>query len=53
MQEPEWDVSSAFFAHAASHIKPKGASRKSKENKENEAKREVNERWPHQIRAFS
>ncbi|KAF6731510.1 Tetratricopeptide repeat protein 31 [Oryzias melastigma] len=41
-EEPEWDVSSAFFAHAASHIKPKGASRKSKENKENEAKRETN-----------
>lgn len=42
-QEPEWDVSSAFFANAASHIKPKGSSRKSKENKENEARREVNE----------
>ncbi|XP_020565252.1 tetratricopeptide repeat protein 31 isoform X2 [Oryzias latipes] len=41
-EEPEWDVSSAFFAHAVSHIKPKGASRKSKENKENEAKRETN-----------
>lgn len=41
-QEPEWDVSSAFFANAASHIKPKGSSRKSKENKENEARREVN-----------
>lgn len=40
-QEPEWDVSSAFFANAASHIKPKGSGRKSKENKENEAKREV------------
>ncbi|XP_041802755.1 stress-induced-phosphoprotein 1 isoform X1 [Chelmon rostratus] len=35
-EEPEWDVSSAFFANAASHIKPKGSSRKSKENKENE-----------------
>lgn len=42
-QEPEWDVSSAFFANAASHIKPKGSGRKSKENKENEARREVNE----------
>ncbi|XP_020506653.1 stress-induced-phosphoprotein 1 isoform X1 [Labrus bergylta] len=42
MQEPEWDVSSAFFANAASHIKPKGSSRKSKENKENEARRETN-----------
>lgn len=41
-QEPEWDVSSAFFANAASHIRPKGSSRKSKENKENEARREVN-----------
>lgn len=40
-QEPEWDVSSAFFANAASHIRPKGSSRKSKENKENEARREV------------
>ncbi|XP_047459383.1 tetratricopeptide repeat protein 31 isoform X2 [Mugil cephalus] len=40
--EPEWDVSSAFFANAASHIKPKGSSRKSKENKENEARRETN-----------
>lgn len=43
-QEPEWDVSSAFFANAASHIRPKGSSRKSKENKENEARREVNKR---------
>lgn len=41
-EEPEWDVSSAFFANAASHIKPKGSSRKSKENKENEARRETN-----------
>ncbi|XP_041866193.1 stress-induced-phosphoprotein 1 isoform X2 [Melanotaenia boesemani] len=41
-EEPEWDVSSAFFANAASHIKPKGSRRKSKENKENEAKRETN-----------
>ncbi|XP_077438374.1 uncharacterized protein LOC144061637 isoform X2 [Vanacampus margaritifer] len=32
-EEPEWDVSSAFFANAASHIKPKGTCRKSKENK--------------------
>lgn len=43
-QEPEWDVSSAFFANAASHIRPKGSGRKSKENKENEARREVNTR---------
>nr|XP_046257565.1 hsp70-Hsp90 organizing protein isoform X4 [Scatophagus argus] len=41
-EEPEWDVSSAFFANAASHVKPKGSSRKSKENKENEARRETN-----------
>ncbi|CAI5654117.1 stress-induced-phosphoprotein 1 isoform X2 [Oreochromis niloticus] len=41
-EEPEWDVSSAFVANAASHIKPKGSSRKSKENKENEARRETN-----------
>ncbi|XP_056147957.1 uncharacterized protein zgc:123010 isoform X2 [Lampris incognitus] len=41
-EEPEWDVSSAFFANAASHIKPKGSSRRSKENKENEARREMN-----------
>ncbi|XP_069000800.1 uncharacterized protein [Embiotoca jacksoni] len=41
-EEPEWDVSSAFFANAASHIKPKGSHRKSKENKENEARRETN-----------
>ncbi|PWA26055.1 hypothetical protein CCH79_00001646, partial [Gambusia affinis] len=40
-EEPEWDVSSAFFANAASHIKPKGSSRKSKENKENEARKET------------
>lgn len=43
-QEPEWDESSAFFTNAASHIRPKGSSRKSKENKENEARREVNKR---------
>lgn len=41
-EEPEWDVSSAFFANAASHIRPKGSSRKSKENKENEARKETN-----------
>lgn len=40
-QDPEWDESSAFFANAASHIRPKGSSRRSKENKENESKREV------------
>ncbi|KAK1166538.1 hypothetical protein AOXY_G13197 [Acipenser oxyrinchus oxyrinchus] len=40
-EELEWDVNSAFVANAASHIKPKSQtkmSRKSKENKENEAK---------------
>ncbi|XP_045070094.1 hsp70-Hsp90 organizing protein 2-like isoform X2 [Coregonus clupeaformis] len=40
-EEPEWDVSSAFFANAASHIRPKGwtkPGRKSKENKENEGR---------------
>ncbi|XP_062318906.1 uncharacterized protein zgc:123010 [Osmerus eperlanus] len=40
-EEPEWDVSSAFVSNAASHIKPKGwtkPGRKSKENKENEAR---------------
>uniref|UniRef100_A0AAV2JK34 Uncharacterized protein n=1 Tax=Knipowitschia caucasica TaxID=637954 RepID=A0AAV2JK34_KNICA len=41
-EEPEWDVSSAFFANAASHIRPKVASRKSRDNKENEAKKETN-----------
>ncbi|XP_064419198.1 uncharacterized protein ZGC:123010 [Latimeria chalumnae] len=45
-EEPEWDVNSAFVANAASHIKPKTrtkSNRKSKENKENEAKtQEVN-----------
>lgn len=44
-QEPEWDVSSAFVANAASHIRPKGLSRRSKENKENEARREVSGLW--------
>ncbi|KAM9559715.1 uncharacterized protein ACWYII_015080 isoform 1-T1 [Salvelinus alpinus] len=46
-EELEWDVSSAFFANAASHIRPKGWTKpgaKSKENKENEGRtREVNE----------
>uniref|UniRef100_A0AAZ3SCC2 Uncharacterized protein n=1 Tax=Oncorhynchus tshawytscha TaxID=74940 RepID=A0AAZ3SCC2_ONCTS len=46
-EELEWDVSSAFFANAASHIRPKGMTKpgaKSKENKENEGRtREVNE----------
>ncbi|XP_036403360.1 uncharacterized protein zgc:123010 isoform X1 [Megalops cyprinoides] len=45
-EEPEWDVSSAFVANAASHIKPKVRAKptpRSKENKENEARtREVN-----------
>ncbi|XP_023676359.1 uncharacterized protein [Paramormyrops kingsleyae] len=44
-EDPGWDVSSAFYANAASHIKPKtrlGRSQGSKENKENEARtREV------------
>uniref|UniRef100_A0A3B4B803 Uncharacterized protein n=1 Tax=Periophthalmus magnuspinnatus TaxID=409849 RepID=A0A3B4B803_9GOBI len=40
-EEPEWDVSSAFFANAASHIRPKVTSRKSRDNKENETKKEV------------
>ncbi|KAJ8284696.1 hypothetical protein COCON_G00035460 [Conger conger] len=40
-EEPEWDVSSAFVANAASHLRPKGRSKPgavSKENKENEAR---------------
>ncbi|KAL1005715.1 hypothetical protein UPYG_G00063080 [Umbra pygmaea] len=40
-EEPEWDVSSAFVANAASHIRPKARSRTghaSRENKENEAR---------------
>ncbi|KAJ8361420.1 hypothetical protein SKAU_G00179450 [Synaphobranchus kaupii] len=45
-EEPEWDVSSAFVANAASHIRPKGRTKcgpRSKENKENETRtREVN-----------
>uniref|UniRef100_A0A8C6UFU2 Uncharacterized protein n=1 Tax=Neogobius melanostomus TaxID=47308 RepID=A0A8C6UFU2_9GOBI len=41
LQDPEWDVSSAFFANAASHIRPKGTSRKSRDDKENEAKKEL------------
>ncbi|KAJ0005182.1 hypothetical protein NQD34_011396 [Periophthalmus magnuspinnatus] len=41
-EEPEWDVSSAFFANAASHIRPKVTSRKSRDNKENETKKETN-----------
>lgn len=41
-EDPEWDVSSAFFANAASHIRPKGTNRKSKDNKENEARKETN-----------
>ncbi|XP_048843271.1 uncharacterized protein zgc:123010 isoform X2 [Brienomyrus brachyistius] len=44
-EDPGWDVSSAFYANAASHIKPKsrlGRSQGSKENKENEVRtREV------------
>ncbi|XP_060728442.1 tetratricopeptide repeat protein 31 isoform X2 [Tachysurus vachellii] len=40
-KDPEWDVSSAFVANAASHLRPiakSKAGRKSKENKENEAR---------------
>ncbi|KAF7650911.1 hypothetical protein LDENG_00118890 [Lucifuga dentata] len=41
-EEPEWDVSSAFVANAASHIKAKGlktrAQQISRENKENESR---------------
>lgn len=41
-EEPEWDVSSAFVANAASHIKLKGLKTRalqiSRENKENEAR---------------
>ncbi|XP_060728443.1 tetratricopeptide repeat protein 31 isoform X3 [Tachysurus vachellii] len=40
-EDPEWDVSSAFVANAASHLRPiakSKAGRKSKENKENEAR---------------
>ncbi|XP_042340345.1 STI1-like protein [Plectropomus leopardus] len=41
-EEPEWDVSSAFVANAASHIKVKAlknrANQISRENKENEAR---------------
>ncbi|XP_061693731.1 tetratricopeptide repeat protein 31 isoform X2 [Syngnathoides biaculeatus] len=40
-EEPEWDMNSAFFANAASHIKHKGTCRKSKENEENKAKKET------------
>uniref|UniRef100_A0A3Q3KQI1 Uncharacterized protein n=1 Tax=Mastacembelus armatus TaxID=205130 RepID=A0A3Q3KQI1_9TELE len=40
--EPEWDVSSAFVANAANHIKLKGGKNRamqiSRENKENEAR---------------
>ncbi|XP_054460099.1 stress-induced-phosphoprotein 1-like isoform X2 [Anoplopoma fimbria] len=40
-EEPEWDVSSAFVANAASHIKLRGLKNRaiqiSRENKENEA----------------
>uniref|UniRef100_A0A3B4UND3 Uncharacterized protein n=1 Tax=Seriola dumerili TaxID=41447 RepID=A0A3B4UND3_SERDU len=41
-EEPEWDVSSAFVANAASHIKLKGLKSRTaqitRENKENEAR---------------
>ncbi|XP_053306301.1 tetratricopeptide repeat protein 31-like [Spea bombifrons] len=40
-QEPEWDVTSAFVANAASHIRPKTRSKLDKKhnaNKENEGK---------------
>lgn len=41
VEEPEWDVRSAFVANAASHIRPKArtcAGHASRENKENEAR---------------
>uniref|UniRef100_A0A8C7ULM0 Uncharacterized protein n=1 Tax=Oncorhynchus mykiss TaxID=8022 RepID=A0A8C7ULM0_ONCMY len=42
-EEPEWDVSSAFFANAASHIRPKGWTKPGCKSKENEGRtREVN-----------
>uniref|UniRef100_A0A8C7KD89 Zgc:123010 n=1 Tax=Oncorhynchus kisutch TaxID=8019 RepID=A0A8C7KD89_ONCKI len=42
-EEPEWDVSSAFFANAASHIRPKGWTKPGRKSKENEGRtREVN-----------
>ncbi|KAM6972537.1 uncharacterized protein FYW47_004694 [Aplochiton taeniatus] len=41
-REPEWDVSSAFVANAASHIRPKGSKGRTqpsyRENKENEGR---------------
>ncbi|XP_018606260.1 hsp70-Hsp90 organizing protein 3 [Scleropages formosus] len=40
-EDPGWDVSSAFVANAASHIRPKGRTCRaqgSRENKENEAR---------------
>lgn len=42
-EEPEWDISSAFVANAASNIKLKGTTKSktsqiSRENKENEAR---------------
>ncbi|CDQ95309.1 unnamed protein product, partial [Oncorhynchus mykiss] len=41
-EEPEWDVSSAFFANAASHIRPKGWTKPGRKSKENEGRtREV------------
>ncbi|KAJ3610583.1 hypothetical protein NHX12_022675 [Muraenolepis orangiensis] len=41
-EDPEWDENSAFYANAASHIKPRGSARKNKENKENDTRREIN-----------
>ncbi|XP_071250534.1 tetratricopeptide repeat protein 31-like isoform X5 [Salvelinus alpinus] len=42
-EEPEWDVSCAFFANAASHIRPKGWTKPGRKSKENEGRtREVN-----------
>ncbi|XP_053274875.1 uncharacterized protein LOC128436945 [Pleuronectes platessa] len=47
-QEPEWDVSSAFVANAASHIKLKGPRSRglqiTRENKENEDTEEMKRR---------
>lgn len=41
VQDPGWDVNSAFVANAVNHIRPKAKSKgahKSKENKENESR---------------
>ncbi|KAL2083112.1 hypothetical protein ACEWY4_020885 [Coilia grayii] len=44
-EEPEWDVSSAFVANAASHLRPKARSqsaRSNRENKENQRRPQTN-----------